>query len=572
MPAYMEEVDDEDHIQEGTKVAASVAASPTKERANSKKTRRSSSISPPSYGHTDSDETILSPRRRDRDPRSKAKERERLEREREKERERAHQRNPTKKNVAIRPTPKSSKTAPVVHTYPKKTPESEYYGVQGSNSSQRFRSHTATNYGGGVPITGGSGARSMSYHGPKSHPPPANAGFYASQQFSTSPFTPSLSGYPPPQQPFGSSYGSSYGGGHPPAIAASHSPLPPPSPVDSYMDAHHHDHLKQRFQPSRPASAIGIRQTRRPSYYDDHEDEDDVPRIGRKPSIKAGGKDRDLHDRVAMPPPPRPKSTRPIVLRPPPPQTHKTRGYDDESFIGEGIMYRDTGRDIPPRDIPRDLARRSGDFSTSQPRQRRMSMIPGDSSLQLQGSREVRSRPNSIYGGVDDLDYEYGYSDKVQEQLMKAGAYQDSVAGGVAQALTKDALQKATKRSQGGSSRSTRSSSSHDESEWRHSATTRTTRSIVGDEDVTIKVRGHAVVEVSGTKIECQDGSAISISSRPAQSQSRMIESDKGSTVYDDRKTRIERLPHRSRAMSQSNYTRNHPVYESYDGDYDRYW
>ncbi|PKS11667.1 hypothetical protein jhhlp_001818 [Lomentospora prolificans] len=576
--AYMEEVDDDDHIKEGTRVAASVAASPIKERANSKKTRRSGSISPAGYGHTDSDETILSPRR-NRDPRSKMsqKDRERLEREREREREKAHQRNPSKKNVAIRPAPKTSKTSPVVHTYPKKTPESEYYGVQGSSAGQRFRSHTATNYGGGVPITGGSGARSMSYHGPKSHPPPANAGFYAAQQFSTSPFAPSLPGYPPSQQVYGSSYGSSYGG-HPAGIAASHSPLPPPSPVDNYMEAHHHEHLKQRFQQSRPASAIGIRQTRRPSYYDDHEDEESLPRIGRKPSVKAGGKDRDSQDRAAMPPPPRPKSTRPIVLRPPPPQTHKTRGYDDESFAGESLMYRDMGRDIPPRDIPRDIprdmARRSSDFSTSQPRTRRMSMIPGDSSLQLQGPREVRSRPNSIYGGVDvdDLDYEYGYSDKVHEQLMKAGAYQDSVAGGLTQALTKDALQKVTKRSQGGSSRSTRSSSSHDESEWRHSATTRTTRSIVGDEDVTIKVKGHAVVEVSGTKIECQDGSAISISSRPSQPQGRLIDSDKGSTVYDDRKSRVERLPHRSRAISQSGYARNHPVYEAYNSDYDRIW
>jgi hypothetical protein len=200
-------------------------------------------------------------------------------------------------------------------------------------------------------------------------------------------------------------------------------------------------------------------------------------------------------------------------------------------------------------------------------------MIPGDSSLQLQGSREVRSRPNSIYD-VDDLDYEYGFTDdKIQEQLIKAGAYQDTVAGGVTtQALTKDALQKATRRSQGGSSRSTRSSSSHDESEWRHSATTRTTRSIAGDEDVTIRVKGHAVVEVSGTKIECQDGSAISISSRPAQ-QVRLVDSDKGSIVYDDRKTRVERLPHRSRALSQAAYQRNHPVYESaYDAEYERYW
>ena len=215
-----------------------------------------------------------------------------------------------------------------------------------------------------------------------------------------------------------------------------------------------------------------------------------------------------------------------------------------------------------------------------------------------------RSRPNSFYEAVDDSDYEYGYGDKMQDQLANAAGYQQTVSsGGLTQALTKDALQKATKRSQGGSSRSTRSSSSHDESEWRNnSATTRTTRSVAGDDDFTIKVTGQATVEVSGTKIQCQDGSAISISSRPPPSQARLSDSDRGSLAYDDRKSLAyddrkslayddrkslayddrksrgeQRLPYRNRAMSQSgsgSYTRRqHDGYEQHyrDGDHGHY-
>lgn len=195
----------------------------------------------------------------------------------------------------------------------------------------------------------------------------------------------------------------------------------------------------------------------------------------------------------------------------------------------------------------------------------------GGAALQLRepSTGPSRSRPDSHYE-VDDYDYEYGYDDKVQEQLAKAGAYQHAVSGGLTQALTKDALQKATKRSQGGSSRSTRSSDSHEESEWRNSATTRTTRSVAGEDDFTIKVTGQAVVEVSGTKIQCQDGSAISISSRPPLPQGRLSDSDKGSIEYEERK----RLPYRSRAMSQSggSYMRNRGAYDMYHPDDDRSW
>lgn len=560
MAAYMEDADEDGHALTGTRVAASVATSPIKEKANSKKSRRSGSISPIVYGQTDSDSTILSPRKREKEPKPRSREKDRVDWDRDYEREREREREPrrpsTKKNPGPRPPAKTSKTSPILHTNPRKPKESEYYGVQSTGSSgQRFRSGSGTPHSGGVPITGGSAARSMSYHG-KPHPPPSNYGFY-----STSPYASSFTSYPPP---YGSPYGSSYGG--PPSsnpMAHHHSGMPPASPVDSYLDGPGHDHLKQRFQStSRPASAIGFRNARRTSYFDDREEEPHPPAVSRKASVK-GKKERDMQDRVAMPPPPppppRPKSTRPGMLRPPPPQTHRTRGYDEESFDGDESMYRD----IPPR--------RSVEFSSSQPRSRRMSIAHGGAALQLREPSvgPARPRPNSYYD-VDDSDYEYGFDDKMHDQLANAGAYQQTVSGGLTQALTKDALQKATRRSQGGSSRSTRSSSSHDESEWRNSATTRTTRSVGNDDDFTIKVTGQAVVEVSGTKIECLDGSAISISSRPPPPQPRLSDSDKGSIAYDERKPRLERLPFRHRALSQSgSFTRTRDGYEMYPRDAD---
>lgn len=559
MAAYMEDADEDGHALTGTRVAASVATSPVKDKANSKKSRGSGSISPIVYNHTDSDSTIPSPRRREKEPKPRSREKDRPEWDREHDREREREREPRrqstkKKNPGSRPSSKASKTSPVLH-YSRKPKESEYYGVQSTNpSSQRFRSGSGTPHSGGVPITGGSGARSMSYHG-KSHPPPSNYNFY-----STSPYAPSYTSYP---QMYGSSYGSSYGG--PPPMGPP-SGLPPASPIDSYLDGSGHDHLKQRFQSaSRPASAMGFRHARRASYYDDRDDEPHPPAVSRKASVK-GKKERDMQDRAAMPPPPpppppRPKSTRPGMLRPPPPQTHKTQGYDDESFDGDDPVYRD----VHPR--------RSVEFTSSQPRSRRMSISHGGAALQLRepSAGPARSRPSSYYD-VDDSDYEYGYDDKMHDQLAKAGAYQQTVSGGLTQALTKDALQKATKRSQGGSSRSTRSSSSHDESEWRNSATTRTTRSVGNDDDFTIKVTGQAVVEVSGTKIQCRDGS-LSISSRPPPPPARLSDSDKGSITYDDRKPRLERLPYRSRALSQSgSFTRTRDAYDMYHRDADHDW
>jgi hypothetical protein len=57
-----------------------------------------------------------------------------------------------------------------------------------------------------------------------------------------------------------------------------------------------------------------------------------------------------------------------------------------------------------------------------------------------------------------------------------------------------------------------KTSTSHDDSEFRQSHTTKTTRSSTTiDEDVTIKVTGKAVLKIQGAEIECEDGGEINI-------------------------------------------------------------
>lgn len=129
--------------------------------------------------------------------------------------------------------------------------------------------------------------------------------------------------------------------------------------------------------------------------------------------------------------------------------------------------------------------------------------------------------------------------------------------------LTAESLRKASKRGELASSRSTRSSGSHDESDYRRSHTTgHTTQSSAAHDDFTIKVSGQAVVKMPGAQIEC-DGGEITFSSGrggapgsgpPGASRAG---SDKESTIYqldDARSSRMDRkaLPHRPRATSQS--------------------
>lgn len=169
----------------------------------------------------------------------------------------------------------------------------------------------------------------------------------------------------------------------------------------------------------------------------------------------------------------------------------------------------------------------------------------------------------STGGGGASLEDDYNV-----EAAMR---YQDRINGGKVQVpLTEKVLREASKGGGVPSSRSTRSSASHDDSEYyKRSNTTGFTRSSGGGpDDYRIKVSGPTIVRTSGLEIEC-DGGEITFS---AQSRSRSG-SDRGSTVFpqiEDSQTRIgphRALPYRGRAPSQSDsqsrgYAPTHAPYE----------
>ncbi|CAD6505334.1 BgTH12-00825 [Blumeria graminis f. sp. triticale] len=130
--------------------------------------------------------------------------------------------------------------------------------------------------------------------------------------------------------------------------------------------------------------------------------------------------------------------------------------------------------------------------------------------------------------------------------------------------LTAETLRRQQKR-QDGSSRSTKSSASRDDSDYKKSVTTRTTRSGSGNEEknMTIKVTGSVRVTVGGAQIECTDGGAIEISrdkaSRDTIGKSIRDGSDRSSPDSDvrhaienyDRHTHSDKSSRRTRINSQ---------------------
>ena len=121
-----------------------------------------------------------------------------------------------------------------------------------------------------------------------------------------------------------------------------------------------------------------------------------------------------------------------------------------------------------------------------------------------------------------------------EDKLRHAHAYQQDVSGTTNKVplTTENVRMAGQQRSSGNSSRSTRSSTSHDDSEFRHSHTTKTTRSTYptrgGDgpplargssfpgaggceEDVTITVTGKATLRIQGAEIQCEHGGEINI-------------------------------------------------------------
>jgi hypothetical protein len=240
------------------------------------------------------------------------------------------------------------------------------------------------------------------------------------------------------------------------------------------------------------------------------------------------------------------------------------QGYDDEPRNYEKRSARGVFRNelaVPPRrrstsrsstyDYPRDESR----IRIETPTNRRSSVY--DDQSRRSSVYDEPSRRSSLYDGQTRT------ASTFEEKLRQATGYQDEVAGGPPVSLTAEALRKQQRTAS--SSHSTRSSGSH-ESDLKHSATTRTTASRLdpdGD-DVTIRFKGGATVNIAGAEIKCQDGAEVNILTRKAiRNGSEKAASEYSTTTMDDRRSRAESRPRsysRSTSKSKSAYTNLNPV------------
>lgn len=256
-----------------------------------------------------------------------------------------------------------------------------------------------------------------------------------------------------------------------------------------------------------------------------------------------------------MPPPltipARPMSARPLGMRSaaafappsafPPPPTRTSAVFDDDELDFSG-SYHDTSP-LATYDAPYRTARSRRPsigaptvaYDTAPPFT--TSSIPYTTEIARGGG----SRRSSYYGGEGS---------KYEDTLRRASLYQSEVDGG-SLPLTAETLRKASRR--GGSSKS---SGSHDESDWKQSATTRTTQS--ASDEVTIQVLKGTTFKVGGVPLECDTGAVFNISSGRTERGDRDRGSDRSSYMGEEeiqqRRGRHERNPSGRvpRAPSQS--------------------
>lgn len=313
--------------------------------------------------------------------------------------------------------------------------------------------------------------------------------------------------------------------------------------LGSFQQTTYADPLQRLRDPiQRTTSAFGVRdpipQQIFDSAYDDGYISAGEGTVRRRVSIRAPpARSKQEVDYDTMPPPPRPS----ILRRP------QTEYYADTSEPASRrdsrSVYRD---DITPARRP-SLRRNSVSYD-----------LPDSDRVRVFEPANTGRRRRSYYGPSTEST---GSSDYVSDKVRQAQTYQQDV--GETIPLTADMLKRQQRR-QAGSSRSTKSSGSRDESDYRKSATTRTTRSGSNDDDenVTIKVTGTARVMVGGAQIDCADGGEIEIKRQQKtirNGSERGTNSEYGGTQRDrleDRRSRVERPPGRSRMSSRGSYTR----------------
>jgi hypothetical protein len=409
-------------------------------------------------------------------------------------------------------------------------------------------------------------------------PTPAASQYTVSQPIPLRPRAVTAQTYPVRPVSYHATYpGGGYGAGPPLSASAYYQQstlpapsYPPPSPSASYMRYAATPQpeyfapnpisirpLAQRFGLSDPitrtSSAYGIRdpplhQQIQVAYDDGYSSTSEGPLGGRRASIRVPTRRDSIirktdvdYDREAMPPPPRPG-----ILR-----NRTTEYHPDTSSVP----------DPPYRDSQSTYRETSSTHRTPNSHRNSVSYDLGPETRVE--TANTSHRRQSYYGQSASTGSSSGNGVGWEEKAREAASYQEDVSGPAVTPLTAEAL----RRRHAGSSRSTKSSGSRDESDYRKSATTRTTRSGSGpDDDFTIKVKGgQARVMVAGAQIDCTEGGEIEIKRHPSiRNGSERSNSEYGGLPrIDDRRSRIDRPIGRSRRSSVSgqSYTRSSPQY-----------
>jgi hypothetical protein len=476
--------------------------------------------------------------------------------------------------------------------------------IQQSSMYKRGHVEDPSCYGVPQPAVSGSRPRAQtrpaSYYAGQtsSRPPIANAGWHQSYPHqSPAPGPPP----PPPLAPPYHAVGTFPPPPHmmPPSPASQMGRSPSHLVMPGYFDAamanqQHGQHrdLRHRFD-SRPTSAMGLRSSSMRGYApEEFDSEVGSTKVSRRPSRSSKKHDEDKRK---MPPPAlipkRPQSAMPQSSQspfapPPPPQIQRASsrrpqsrpaplqrrsvgfseqtGYEDDDFQGDVGVFHDMSP-VGPYEPRRTPSGRIRGFPSVYEHQQQQQQQHG---LDIMPSPVHRGAVAPyIPGGMVPVG-SYGTSYEA-DAYINALQYQEEVSG-PQMPLTAETLRKASKRGGVPSSRSTRSSGSRDDSEYRRSNTTGTgiTRSSSGNnDDVVIKFSGTSVVRLPGAEIECSDGE-IMFYTRPGGGGG----SDRASTIFqieDGSRGRMERkaLPLRARAPSQSDaqsrgYAPSHAPYD----------
>ncbi|KFY73398.1 hypothetical protein V499_06513 [Pseudogymnoascus sp. VKM F-103] len=274
--------------------------------------------------------------------------------------------------------------------------------------------------------------------------------------------------------------------------------MPPPQPMQrrrtvrqpSEQSIFLQDNLDDELQPRR--SRDEPRETRRSRDYDHRPSGD----YDRRPS---GDYDRCPSGDYERPSPRRPSPHRRL--------SHAYEFNEHERPAQPKITYR--GDAAPPSRARRQSLPRAPESNESLS----FAYDRDDANIRIEGATGRRA---SHYGPLSNSSSNY------EDKIRDAAGYQADVSGGEPIKLTADLLRK--QQNTIGSSRSTHSSNSRDESDFKRSVTTRTTRSVSGNDagtggdDVTIRIKGNAKVTIGAAEITNADGVELNIVNNRRQS------------------------------------------------------